>query len=446
MADHRPPGAAPAAPLADPPGRVPPSGQVAQQVVALSGIAVVVGLVAGAGATAFVAVEHHLQQLLWEDLPAALGADQAPAWLVVVLLLAGAVLTAAALRLPGHGGHSPLDGFGLDIGPREIGSVVLAALASLSFGAVLGPEAPLMAVGTALAALLLRGADSRVRQIMIVVGAVAALGAVFGNPLVTSVLLLELVIAAGAAMAVPQVLLPALAGMASSYVLQVGLQDWSGLGEVKLGIPGLDPYPEVQWVDLAVALPLALLVAAVVMVARLGGLGVARLASRAPLATLVVAALVVAGAAIAVDAITGGGPQLVLFSGQSSMTDYLALTSVGTALVVLLGKLAAYAVSLGAGFRGGPVFPAIAVGIVMATAASLIVDGTSRSALAATAVAAATAAGLRMPFTALLMGAVLTYPAGGATTVLAVVGTIIGLAARFAAEGRLPQLRPVHAS
>ena len=165
------------------------------------------------------------------------------------------------------------------------------------------------------------------------------------------------------------------------------------------------------------SVPLAILVAVVAMAARLGAQRVAELAARSRLATMMGAAVVVALAAIAVDAITGGGLELVLFSGQSAMPDYLALTSLGTAVVVLVGKFVGYTASLGSGFRGGPIFPAVAIGVIMATGATLLVGGTSTSALAAVGIAAGTAACMRMPFTALLLGVMLTYPAGGATTV-----------------------------
>jgi H+/Cl- antiporter ClcA len=124
------------------------------------------------------------------------------------------------------------------------------------------------------------------------------------------------------------------------------------------------------------------------------------------------------------------------------MTDYLALTSISTLLVVLVGKFLAYSASLGNGFRGGAIFPAIALGVILSTVATLVIDGTSTSALAATAIAAATAAAMRLPFTALLLGAVLTYPAGGATTILAIIGTVIGLATRLAGEHLTPHLAP----
>lgn len=427
-----------ASPMDDAPNATP----IARQIIVLSLIAIAVGLLAGAGATVFVTVEHELQTLLWTDLPEALGQEQAAAWLVVALLVTGAVITFLAEKLPGEGGHTPLHGFGLDIGPREILSVVIAALGSLSFGAVLGPEAPLMAIGTALGALAFRDPSKPIRQVMMIVGAMAAVGAIFGNPLITCVLMLEFAVLAGPRMANPLILLPALAGMAASYVLQVGVDQWSGLGEAQLAVPGLAPYPEVQLPDLAVSVPLAILVAVVAIAARLGAQRVAELAARSRLATMVGAAVVVALAAITVDALTGGGLELVLFSGQSAMPDYLAITSVGTAVVVLLGKFVGYTASLGSGFRGGPIFPAVALGVILATGTTLVVGGTSTSALAAVGIAAGTAACMRMPFTALLLGVMLTYPAGGATTVLAIVGAIVGLATRLAGERFAPALAP----
>ena len=65
------------------------------------------------------------------------------------------LLTALTIRyLPGNAGHSPAFGFktggGPPSGPELIG-IFLAALTTLSLGAVLGPEAPLIAIGGGLA-------------------------------------------------------------------------------------------------------------------------------------------------------------------------------------------------------------------------------------------------------------------------------------------------------
>jgi H+/Cl- antiporter ClcA len=427
-ADAAPEGTTPGA------GDAPAATPGVPQIAALASFGVVVGLLAGLAASLFIRVQAELTTLLWTDLPDALGYSTAPAWLVVAILVTGALIVYAALKLPGNGGHSPLRGLGVDIGPREIVSVVIAALGTLAFGAVLGPEAPLMAIGSACGALAFRDPTKPARTVMMLAGSMAAIGAIFGNPLITAILLLEIAVLAGARMANPAVLLTSLASLAAGYALQVGIADWSGLGAAELSIPGLPPYPSVQAVDIVVAIPLAVVAAAVAMGTRLAGLRVQRHAERRPLVTILAAAVIVALTALAVAEITDGGLDLVLFSGQDAMGQYLALTSAGTAVVVLAGKFIAYSVSLGSGFRGGPIFPAVAIGAILGTLASLLVDGTSVSALAATAIAASVAAVLRLPFVATMLAVLITSSAGGATTVTAVIGTIVGLLARLQAE------------
>ena len=59
-------------------------------------------------------------------------------------------MRATGTRLPGDGGHEPLTGISLT--PTAVAvmpSVALAAIASLGFDAVLGPEGPLIALGSA---------------------------------------------------------------------------------------------------------------------------------------------------------------------------------------------------------------------------------------------------------------------------------------------------------
>ncbi|MGC3993693.1 MAG: chloride channel protein [Propionicimonas sp.] len=409
-------------------------------IVRLSVLGAVVGLAAGAGAAAFVWVEHALTHVLWHELPAALGLGEAPWWLVLGLPVLGGLLTWAAVRLPGHGGHSPLDGLALDILPAQLASVLLAALAGLAFGAVLGPEAPLVALGTAVGAGLVRRPGDPARQVMMVVGAMAAIGAVMGSPLVTMVLLLELGLTAGTQVTRPAVLLPSLAGLGSGYLLQVGVAQWSGLGEVGLRLPGLSAYPDVTLVDLATAVPLAIVVGGLALVARLAAVRIDRTARRFPIPSLLAAGAAVGLAALAATALTGAAPDLVLFAGQASMTSYLALGSAGAAVVILLAKLVAYIACLGGGFRGGPLFPAISIGALVAGAAALLVPGSAVAALAAVAIAAATGAAMRQPFTAVLLGALLTGSAGSATAVLAIVGAVVGTLLRIAADSRLPAL------
>ena len=102
----------------------------------------------------FLWLVDRLQTQLFTDLPGHLGFDTVPVWWPLPLLAISGLLTALAItRLPGHGGHSPADGFHAGGHPavRDVPGIALAALATLSLGVVLGPEAPLIALGGGLA-------------------------------------------------------------------------------------------------------------------------------------------------------------------------------------------------------------------------------------------------------------------------------------------------------
>ena len=70
----------------------------------------------------------------------------------------------------------------------------------------------------------------------------------------------------------------------------------------------------------------------------------------------------------------GADPQDVLFSGQASVPALVAEDSAKIVLVLLAAKAVAYAICLGCGFRGGPVFPAIFLGIALAMFAVIWFD------------------------------------------------------------------------
>ena len=99
----------------------------------------------------------------------------------------------------------------------------------------------------------------------------------------------------------------------------------------------------------------------------------------------------------------GADPMDILFSGQASLN---AVTSSSTkiVLVLLVAKLLAYAVSLGCGFRGGPVFPAIFLGVALASLTVVVFDVSPTLAIAVGA-AAGTAAQTRLLITPVLLAA-----------------------------------------
>ena len=101
----------------------------------------------------FLVLLHELEHALWASLPHAVGWDTPPWWWPFPLLIvAGTGVGLVATRLHGARGHAPVRGLD-DSGPSSgtLPGVLLAAVASLPFGAVLGPEAPLIALGGGLA-------------------------------------------------------------------------------------------------------------------------------------------------------------------------------------------------------------------------------------------------------------------------------------------------------
>ena len=118
--------------------------------------------------------------------------------------------------------------------------VALAALGTLAFGAVLGPEAPLIALGSVVGlAVTTSWPSSQADGVLAMAGSFSAVSALFGGPLVAGMLLVEARVGMGAVL-IP-VLLPGLVAAAVGYLLFVGLGDWGGL-RTTLAVPGLPAY------------------------------------------------------------------------------------------------------------------------------------------------------------------------------------------------------------
>lgn len=384
-----------------------------------------VGLPAGVAAFAFVGAVHVLQDLLWTELPEALGTDEPPWFLVLGLPVVAALLVAAARGLPGDGGHDPVAGLSMAaLPPVAAGSVALAALAGLGFGVVLGPEAPLMTLGGIVGVWLTSwtGVTGRARGLLGVSGASGAISTLFGGPLVAGIMLLE----AGAGALAAATLLPPLAAAAVAYVLVTGFGDWAGVPVAGLAVPDLPEYDHVHPGSLLLALVVGVVAAVVIS-------GVRRLAralqgteprvGRLPL--LLASGLGVGVLALAAGAL-GADPRDVLFSGQSSIPTLLAGESVGVALVLVVAKGLAYAISMSGGFRGGPIFPAIFLGVGLAAVAVAALDVSPTLAVAVGA-AAGMAATSRLLLSAVVFAALLVGRAGLDTAPAAVVAAAAAL-------------------
>jgi H+/Cl- antiporter ClcA len=410
--------------------------QGGREVARVLGLAGLVGFGAGLAAVAYLSVEHGLDHLVWTSVPELFGWSEPAAWWVALVLVAGALGTFAASKLPGHGGHSPLDGLKLDIGPAHIAGALLAAMCSLVAGAVLGPEAPLMATGTAVGAALAARSTPAVRQLAMVCGAAAALGMIFGNPLITVILMLEAAVLKGSpgGKTALMTLLPIMVALGLGYAVQVGFTNVPGVGSNELAVPGLPAYPTLAVGDLLAAVPTALVAGVIAALAIEAGRRIRVLATPRPLGGIVVAALAVAGLALAVQYSTELSVDTVLFSGQAAIPTILTVTSVGALLLVGIAKTAAYSASLGGGFRGGMIFPAVYLGVIVGTIAPLVAPSVALAPMVAAGIAAGSAAVVRLPITSTMLAVLLCAGAGLAITTPAIVGACVGLLVRGTAD------------
>ena len=241
-------------------------------------------------------------------------------------------------------------------------------------------------------------------------GAFAAIAALFGGPLTAGVMLTEVSLGAGAVAAVPA-LLPGFVAAAVGYLVFVGFGEWGGLDAPGLRIPDLPVYEGTHLADLAVAVAVG--VTAAVLLAAVRVLGRRVNSFRRPLGmpALLLAGGLAVGLCAQIAVWLGAGAEDVLFSGQSSMGALVAEESSLVLVVLLAAKLVAYAVSLGCGFRGGPIFPAIFLGVALAAIAIGWFDMSPTFAIAVGS-AAGMAAQARLVVTSLLFAALLVGGAG----------------------------------
>jgi H+/Cl- antiporter ClcA len=394
-------------------------------------LAALLGVPVAFAAVLFQTAIHDVIHFTWEVVPEELGWSE-PAWWYVILVpgIAG-LLVAAAIRLPGHGGHSPLEGLGADpIAPIALVSILPAALATLGLGLVLGPEAPLIALGLALGALTVKviGLQGTDAQLLVLAGAFSAVAALFGGPLVAAFLLFEVTAASGKVPAqhIGRALLPGFVAAGTGALVFTGVADWPGLHQTNLALPSLPPYDSVRLTDLAWCLPVAAAVAAIVVAIRHLAHGIAAQKRSGPVALLVVAGLGVGMLAVVFRAVVDRPVDLVLFSGQAELPDVIAEGSAGVLALLVVAKGLAYALSLGAGFRGGPVFPAIALGVAAALAAAIVLPGLSTTPAVAAGIAAGTTAVLRVPFTAVLLVSLLMGESAFEVAPIAVLAAAVG--------------------
>jgi H+/Cl- antiporter ClcA len=400
---------------------------VPKQLMSLLVVPALLGVGAALAATVFLKAVELGQEFLYGHIPALLGLSSAPWWLAGVFLSVAGVLIYFLRKLPGAAGPSPLSGFHFDTAVNFAPAILLTALVSLMAGGALGPEAPLIVLGTTLAALLTRNKDEKTRSAAMFIGGAAAIGAVFGNPFITAFMILEF----AAIGLVPYALvIPVMTALAASYVVQIGIWNFPGVELHPLAVSGLPEYTSIGSWDFALAALVAVIAGVIGIVTRILGTKVQNYSDRAFGPTL---AMAIAGIILVVflaETFWGIPLNQLLFSGNSAMPDLIAMESVLIVAIILLAKTLIYSLTLGSGFRGGPIFPVTFLGVAVGVLISLMFPESPVSALAAAGIAGASAAFLKLPATSALLAAVLIGGAGEAIAPIAIVGAVVGFVIR----------------
>jgi H+/Cl- antiporter ClcA len=410
----------------------------------LLAVAVLLGVPVSAAAFGFLALSAKLEPLLYHDLPRSIGFDGTPPWWPLPLLAVGAVLTALCVRhLPGGGGHEPTEGFSPSATPAltALPGILLAALATLAFGAVLGPEAPLLALGGGLAAgsvrLLKPGLPAQTYAVVGATGSFAAVSSLLGSPLPGAFLLMEAA-GLGGPMLGP-VLVPGLLASGIGSLIFVGMGSWTGLGTYSLRLPHVPKAADPTAAEFGWALLIGLAAALVAAGVRWLALRLREHVETRRLPLTVLLGLVVAGLAIAYAEGSGKSATEVLYSGQSAMGPLLsdaATYSAGTLVLLVVCKGLAYSASLSA-FRGGPIFPSLFVGAAGGVLLSHL-PGLPLVVGFATGMGAMSVAMLRLPLTSVLLATLLLGKEGLKVMPLVIVSVVVS----YVATALLPPSAP----
>ena len=389
-----------------------------------------IGLPVSAISWGFLELVKLAQQGVFTDLPRTVGFAGEPSWWPIPVVAVAGVPVALAIRfLPGKGGHSPADGFQPGMTqPISLPGVIIASFASLALGVVLGPEAPLIAIGGGLGLLFIRtirpGAPASGQAVVAFSGSFAAIGTILGSPLLAALFMMEGIGIGGPTLAL--VMVPGLAAVGIGSLVFIGLGQWSGLGSFSLAIPGLPPFARPTLAEIGWAVVVGLVAAFGAVLIRRSAVFVRSLVSRHVLLFTPVVGLLIGLLAFGFIEATGKASSDVLFSGQNFIGPLVlqsASWSVGAVVALLVFKAAAYALSLSS-FRGGPIFPALLLGAALGVAGSHL-PGLGLVAGVAMGMGAVGAAMLRLPVASVALPTVLLAHDGLAAAPVVIVAVVV---------------------
>jgi H+/Cl- antiporter ClcA len=412
-----------------------------RQYIRLLALAALLGVPVSAIAYGYLKLVGVLQNWIFGSLAKQLGFAGTPVWWPLpVLAVAGVMVAATITYLPGTAGHKPAEGFkaGGSPTPVELPGVFFASLATLSLGVVLGPEAPLIAIGGGLGMLAIhlaaKDAPPTAAIVIASAGSFAAISTLFGSPILGAFLLMEAAGLGGPVLGL--VLVPGLLAAGIGTLIFVGLDSLTGFGTFSLSIPGLPTFSHPTGAMFLWAVAFGLFASLLGTAIRLVALALQPVVERRMLVLMPVVGLGVAGLAIAFAEGSGKSFTEVLFSGQSALPTLVLHASgwaVGALVLLVACKSIAYGLSLSS-FRGGPVFPSMFIGAAMGVAASHL-PGLSLVPGVAMGIGAMATVMLKLPMTATLLATLLLSSDGLSVVPLVIVAVVTA----YVASAWLPE-------
>jgi H+/Cl- antiporter ClcA len=232
--------------------------------------------------------------------------------------------------------------------------IVAVSAVSLIGGASVGPEQALGSMGGGAATWIARRKNlvEEDSEANVLNGFAGAYGGLFSSTVIVVMLILEVARPGG------QKFTKALVGGIIASSVSFGIY-FAIIGAVFLDAYKVPSYEYENW-QLLVAIPLGLLSAVIstVMVATIAGS--TRLFTRLPMPGVVKSTL--GGAAFGVIGVV---LPLTLFTGSDELKSVIndaGTLGLGLLVAILIAKIIAFALSLGSGFVGGPIFPSLFIG------------------------------------------------------------------------------------
>ncbi|MEV8036776.1 ion channel protein [Streptomyces sp. NPDC086182] len=335
---------------------------------------VVVGAVSALLYVGVSKLADQLKDVLWTDLPDALGiGGYSSLWMIVMLTTTGILVGLVVWKAPGHAGPDPAT-VGIQAEPMALfilpGLLVATAL-MLAGGPSLGPENPIIATNVALAFWAgRRFAPAAPGPLWVMLAEAGTIGALFGTPVAAALVISE----ALAGRQVKGLLWDNL--FAPLTAASVGSMTTALLGHASFDLD-LPPLGSPGWADVLSALVIASVTAV------LGMAGVRVFPYVHKVFTLLrhpMVALPVGGLVLGLLGCLGG--PLTLFKGLDQVAE-MARNPDGYSAgrYALMGgvKLAALVVAASCGFRGGRIFPAVFIGAAFGLCAHALVPSVPSS-------------------------------------------------------------------